>query len=100
MSLIFRAKRSHRVTASYRGPESVVIPHVQESEPLLAGRAAPDADGCCEENQGTGDGVCEVAESLKRVLPLGRGSGPVKVCESHQSRMFEGRQGNPGARVL
>lgn len=53
-SLIFRAKTNHRVTASYRGPESVVIPHVQESEPLLAGRGAPDADDCCEEKQGTG----------------------------------------------
>lgn len=35
-ALIFRAKTSHGVTASYGGPASVVIPRVQEREPLLA----------------------------------------------------------------
>lgn len=35
-ALIFRAKTSHRVTASYRGPASVVIPRAQEREPVLA----------------------------------------------------------------
>lgn len=100
MFFIFRVKRSYRVIVSYRGLESVVILYVQESELFLVGRVVLDVDGCCEENQGIGDGVCEVVESLKRVFFLGRGLGFVKVCESYQFGMFEGRQGNLGVRVL
>lgn len=75
-------------------------PHVQEGEPPLAGRAAPDADDCWEEKQGTGDCVLEAASTRCGQKETSEASSQRTAswkgnCKNQQSGMVEGRQ-EPG----